>query len=323
MKKRRVWSIQGELLEKSKESALAAVKVFNDPLIKFKSESFTVLMIISWTYLLHSYYRLKKIEYRYHEVKNKRKKYDKTKRGSFKFWELERCLNDSNSPIDNDAKNNLKFLIGLRHEIEHQMTLNLDDFISGRYQACILNFNKYLIKLFGKENSLERYLSYSLQFIELSEEQIQGIKPEAEIPQNLKAYIADFDRGLSEDEYNSPHYSFRLLFSRKLVNRPGQADKVIEFIDPKSELAKTINKEYWVKKEVEKKKFLPGKVVEACKKVGFKKFRIKEHTDFWKSEDAKNLAKGLGTQIESTWYWYQSWVDKCIEYCQLNGDTYR
>ncbi|GHU57893.1 MAG: DUF3644 domain-containing protein [Hydrotalea flava] len=144
MRKRRVWSIQHELLEKAKESALAAVKVFNDPLIKFKSESFTVLMIIAWTYLLHSYYRSKRIEYRYHEVKNKRKKFDRTKRGSYKFWELERCLNDKAYPIDNDAKNNLKFLIGLRHEIEHHMTLNLDDFISGRYQACILNFNKYL-----------------------------------------------------------------------------------------------------------------------------------------------------------------------------------
>jgi hypothetical protein len=52
MRKRRIWSIQNELLEKSKESALAAVKIFNDPLIKFKSESFTVLMIIAWTYFV-------------------------------------------------------------------------------------------------------------------------------------------------------------------------------------------------------------------------------------------------------------------------------
>lgn len=323
MRSRRLHSIQSELLKKSKECALAAVKIYNDPLISFKSESFTVLMIIGWTYLLHSHYRAKKIEYRYYEEKNGRKRFDKTKRGAHKYWELERCLNDKNCPLDLDARNNLKFLIGLRHEIEHQMTLNLDDYVSGRYQACILNFNKYLVQLFGKEQSLEKHLSYSLQFIELSEEQIKGGKPDAEIPINLKAYIVEFDKGLSDDEYNSPSYSFRLLFSRKLVNRPGQADKVIEFIDPKSELAKTIDKAYWVKKEVEKNKHLPGKVIKNCQDAGFKKFKMTQHTNLWKSEDAKAAGKSFGTQVETTWYWYDSWIARCIEHCTESGNTYK
>jgi len=323
VRKRRIWSIQLELLEKAKESALAGVKIFNDPLIKFKSESFVVLVIIAWTYLLHSYYRSKAIDYRYSEMQGKRRKFDKTKRGSFKFWELERCLNDEHCPIDNNAKNNLIFLIGLRHEIEHQMTLSLDEYISGRYQACILNFNQYLCSLFGKEHSLESNLSYSLQFIELSNEQIRGIRPNAEIPVNLKAYIAEFDDKLSPEEYNSPNYSFRLLFSRKLVNRPGQADKVIEFIDPNSELAKTIDTEYWVKREVERKKYLPGNVVQACKAKGYRKFRIKEHTDYWKQENAKDPSKGFGAQVENNWYWYQNWVEKCIAHCEEEGEKYK
>lgn len=323
MRNRRVWSIRNELLEKSKEGALAAVKIFNDPLIKFKSESFTILMIIAWTYLMHCYYRTKGIDYRYFDQKGKRKKFDTTKRGSFKYWELERCLNDANCPIDKDTKNNLVFLIGLRHEIEHQMTLCLDEYISGRFQACILNFDKYLCSFFGKDQTLQRFLSYSLQFIELSEEQIQGIKPEAELPSSLKAYIIDFDNNLSEEEFNSPNFSFRLIFSRKLVNHPGQADKVIEFIDSKSELAKTINKEYWVKKEVEKKKFLPGRVVKMCKEAGFPKFRITEHTNYWKSENAKDPQKGFGVQVESNWYWYQNWVEKCIEHCKSEKEKYK
>jgi len=323
MRKRRIWSIQNELLQKSKESALAAVKIFNDPLIQFKSESFIVLMIISWTYLLHAYYRSERIDYRYFEQKKKRKRFDKTKRGSYKYWELERCLNDRNCPIDNNAKNNLRFLIGLRHEIEHQMTLKLDEYVSGKYQACILNYNLYLSSLFGTKHSLENNLSYSLQFIELSEEQILGAKPETEIPHNLKAYIVEFDSSLSEEEFNSPCYSYRMLFSRKLVNRPGQADKVVEFINPNSDLAKTIDKEYWVKKEVERKKYLPGNVVRECKAAGYRKFRIKEHTDFWKSENAKDPSKGYGTQVEKTWYWYQNWVDKCIEHCKQQGDKYK
>jgi len=241
---RSVGSIRAELVTKAKESALCAIKVFNDPLIKFKSEAFVVLMMISWTYLLHAYYRSKGVDYRYFKQTQKRKKYDKTRHGAKKHWELERCLGDTSCPIDKDTINNLKFLIGLRHEIEHQMTRALDNYLSGRYQACVLNFNYYLKKLFGSQHALDTHLTYSIQFVELTAEQLQVGETLDSLPQNLRAYIAAFDGALTHDEYNDPRYSYRLLFKKKLVNRPGQADKVVEFIDPNSDLAKTIDKEY-------------------------------------------------------------------------------
>ncbi|CAM3593991.1 DUF3644 domain-containing protein [Helicobacter ganmani] len=133
MRNRKLKSISSELLKKSKESALSAVQIFNNPNMLFKSESFIVLIIIAWTYLLHSYYKSKKIDYRYCERQNQRKKFSKTKNGSYKYWELERCLNDEHNPIDKDTSNNLRFLIGLRHEIEHQMTTKIDDLLSARF----------------------------------------------------------------------------------------------------------------------------------------------------------------------------------------------
>ena len=324
MAKRRIGSVKDELLSKSKEAALSAVKIFNDPLIKFKSETFIVLMIIAWTYLLHAYYRLKGIEYRYYKQHGKRRFFDRTKKGAYKFWELERCLNERMSPIDKDTANNLRFLIGLRHEIEHQMTLSLDEYLSGRYQACILNYNRFIKMLFGHKQSLDDHLSYSLQFMELSAEQIQGEKPVAEIPNRLKAYIVEFDGALDHDEYNSPNYSYRLLFKKKIVNRPGQADKVVEFIDPKSNLAKAIDKEYWVKKEVEKKKYRPSDIVAAVKEAGFSKFRINpEHVEMWQSEGAKKPGKGYGVEVAGCWYWYESWLKRCLELCDLAGDKYK
>ena len=89
---------ENELLNKSREAALAAVQIFNNPNISFKSESYVVLMMISWTYLLHTHYRGKKIEYRYFKQKGSRRRFDKTKHGADKYWELERCLNDTQSP---------------------------------------------------------------------------------------------------------------------------------------------------------------------------------------------------------------------------------
>jgi hypothetical protein len=80
---RKVKSIKTELLTKSREAMLSAVQIFNNPNIQFKSESFIILSNIAWMYLLHAYYRDKKIEYRYHNVVKTRKRYDKTKRGDF------------------------------------------------------------------------------------------------------------------------------------------------------------------------------------------------------------------------------------------------
>lgn len=321
---RSIGSLRRELITKSREAALTAIRVFNDPQVSFKSETFIVLMTIAWTYLLHAYYRGKKVEYRYYRQGPNRRIFDRTKHGAYKYWELERCLNDDRSPVDRDTANNLRFLIRLRHQIEHQMTRSLDAYLSGRYQACALNYNEYIKKLFGKRLGIDQQLAYSIQFMELTEEQVSGPKPEAAIPERLRAFIAEFDGALTHEEYNSQRYSFRLVFKRKLVNRPGQADRVVEFIDPNSEIAKAIDKEYWVKKEVEKPKFRPTDVVRAVQAAGFRRFRVTpEHSNMWKSEDAKNPGKGFGVEVQGTWYWYQSWVDRCIALCEAAGDRYR
>jgi hypothetical protein len=324
MRKRSIGSLRTELISKSREAALAAIRVFNDPQVQFKSETFIVLMIIAWTYLLHAYYRGKGVDYRYYRQAKTRKVYDRTKHGAYKYWELERCLNDAACPIDKAAANNLRFLLGLRHEIEHQMTRALDSYLSGRYQACALNYNNYLKSLFGSRRGIDGQLTYSIQFMELTEEQISGPKPEAAIPERLKAYIAEFDGALTHDEYNNPQYSYRLLFKRKMVNRPGQADRVIEFIDPTSDLAKAIDREYWVKKEVEKPKFRAKDVVDEVRKAGFNHFRVTpEHVQMWKSQDAKNPGKGYGVDVQGAWYWYQNWIEKCIELCSSEPEKYK
>ena len=318
---RRIHSFKLELINKSKEAALTAIKVFNDPLIKFKSESFIVLMIIAWTYILHAHYRSKGIEYRYFKQGPSRRKFDRTKYGAYKFWELERCLNDDNCPIDRDVQNNLRFFL-LRHEIEHQMTISLDNYLSGRYQACAMNYNYYLKKLFGENHGLDNNLTYSLQFSELTEEQILGVREETNVPERLRSYIAKFDQSLTKEEFENPKYSYKLIFVRKLVNRPGQADRVMEFVPPNSELEKEIHNVY--KKEVERKKYLAKHVVAEVHKAGFNRFRTNpEHLQMWKAEDAKNPARGYGVDLHGIWYWYENCVKRVIELCEQGGDKYR
>lgn len=80
---RSVGSVRSELVKKSREAALAAVQIFNNPLITFKAESYIVLMTIAWTYLMHANYRGKAIEYRYHDMRGARKVFHRTAKSPF------------------------------------------------------------------------------------------------------------------------------------------------------------------------------------------------------------------------------------------------
>lgn len=321
-RKRKIGSIKNELIQKSRESMLTSVQIFNNPNILFKSESFIVLAIISWTYLLQAYFRKEKVDYRYFNIINDRKNFDKTKYGAFKYWELERCLNDDKSPIDKTTASNLRFLIGLRHEIEHQMTTKIDDLLSARFQACCLNYNTYLKKLFGDQIGIEKYLSFSLQFSSLSEDQIGQLIEYKDLPKNISSYIESFDQNLLDEEFNDSKFSYRVLFVPKTANRKGQADRVIEFVDPKSDIAKGLNKEYWSFKDREKPKYLPSKICREMQKTGYTKFGQPQHIKLWQKEDAKKSAKGYGVQVEKTWYWYDSWFEFVKKHCEKNKSKY-
>lgn len=320
---RRLGSIKTELLQKSREAVLAAVQIFNSPSITFKAETFIVLAIIAWTYLMHAYYRQQGIDYRYFDQKGIRKRYHKTKHGAYKHWELERCLNETSCPLDKNTKNNLRFLIGLRHEIEHQMTTRIDDIMSAKFQACCLNFNDYIQKLFTNETGIEKHLAFSLQFSTISAEQKDLLEEHPNLPKNIEGFLDDFETILPEDEFKSQKYAYRILFVSKIANRKGQADRVIEFIKSDSPFADTVNKEYALIKETEKPKYLASQIVKIMKDEGFSKFNVTHHTRFWQGSDAKNSSKGLGSIIAGKqWYWYEKWVEEVRRHCQSNREVY-
>lgn len=317
MSNRRVHSIKIALLNKSREAAMTAVQIFNNPNILFKSESFIVLINIAWTYLMHAYFREKGIDYRYYKQHGQRKKFDKTQNGAYKYWTLETCLNNKKCPLDKYAKNNLRFIIGIRHEIEHQMTNRLDDTLSARFQACCLNYNEYIKQLFGDDLGIDKHLAFSLQFTSINLEQKELLTEMNDLPSNIMSYINTFDADLSDDEFNSPRFAYRMLFIPKLANRKGQADRVIEFVKNDSMIAKEVNKQYVVIKEKENRKYLPSDIVKMMKKEGYSWFTMYTHTCLWKERDGKNPSKGFGILVASkTWYWYENWIQVVREFCK-------
>lgn len=316
---RRVKSLATELVRKSREAMLTAVQIFNNPQIEFKSELFIVTNIIAWTYLLHAYYRKRKIEYRRRKPGSTR--FAKTKHGAVYHWSLEECLECVDCPLDDLVKKNLKFLIGIRHEIEHQMTRRIDDQLSAKFQASALNFNVAVKKHFGRRYSLDAEQAFSIQFSGISEESAKELLAQADLPQHIRTYIVQYENDLTPEEYDDPRFSYRVALVRKTTNSKSAADRVIEVVPSGSETAAELNKVFL--KETEKKKYGAKTIVQQMRAEGFARFTISAHTDLWKAKDAKNPKHQYGTPVEKAWYWYESWVSVVRKHCVDSAAKYQ
>jgi Domain of unknown function (DUF3644) len=318
---RRFGSIANELVKKAREAMLAAVQIFNNPQIEFKSELFIVSTVIAWTYLLHAYYRRNGTEYRQFRPLGNRKRFLRTRFGAVRRWSLEECLDCADCPVDEIVKKNLLFLIGIRHEVEHQMTTRIDDQLSAKFQASALNFNAAIKKLFGQKHSLDREQAFSIQFAGIDEGTAKDLMTEPDLPQHIRSFVVQFENNLTAEEYNDPRFSYRVAFVRKTTNSRTAADKVVQFIASGSEVASEVNKVFL--KETEKKKYRPSTIVRQMKAEGFARFGMRQHTDLWKERDAKSPKYQFGVSVEGSWFWYEAWISEVRKYCQENQSLYK
>ena len=171
------------------------------------------------------------------------------------------------------------------------MTTRIDDHLSAKLQACCLNFNRVLKGLFGPQYGLDGELSFALQFSAIDFDQRKALMQAGDLPPHIEAVRAAYEEGLTDEQFNDPHYAYRVLFVPKTANRKGQADAVMEFVKPGSEEAEKINR--YVFKDVDRPKFRPGIIVEQMNAEGFPRFKIHHHTDLWKAMDAKIPAGGM------------------------------
>lgn len=319
--KRRFGSVAMELVRKAREAMLTAVQVHNNPQIDFKSELFIVTTVIAWTYLLHAFYRRTGVEYRQFRLAGTRRRFLRTKFGAIRSWSLEECLAYADCPLEDIVKKNLMFLIGIRHEIEHQMTTRIDDQLSAKFQAAALNFNDSIKKLFGTKHALDAEQAFSIQFSGIEEGTAKELLAQPELPQHIRSFVVQFESEMSQEEYDDPRFSYRVAFIRKTTGSKTTADKVVQFVPAGSDAAAEINKVFL--KETEKVKYRPGTIVRQMKAEGYTKFGMQQHTDLWKSKDAKNAKYQFGVQVEGTWFWYDSWLSEVRRHCQETGSRYK
>ena len=163
--------------------------------------------------------------------------------------------------------------------------------------------------------------AFSIQFAGISESAAKELLAQGDLPQHILSFVVQFENELSQDEYDDPRFSYRVAFIRKTSNTKTAADKVVQFVPADSDTAAAINKVFL--RETEKTKYKPGTIVKQMKAEGFTHFGMQRHTDLWKERDARNPKFQFGTNVEGTWFWYESWLNEVRKHCHENAALYK
>lgn len=216
------------LLRKARESALLALQIYNNPTVVFRTEGFTVLMVIAWTALFHAIFEKRGQSYYYiNETTGKPKTID----GDLKAWELSECLKEFYGDTSSSIRANLEFSILLRNKIEHRFVPDLDPAVAGECQALLFNFDESLVAEFGTYYAIRESLAMPLQTAHVRTDQATTAikKLQARQFSEVSAFLTDFRSKLPPEILGDQKFRFSVFLIPKPANHPS-ADLAVEFV---------------------------------------------------------------------------------------------
>lgn len=210
-----------ERLIRARESMILAVQIFNSGGLNFKTETFTMLANVAWTYLMHEYYTRKNVI---------------IEEGG-KTVALSEMLKRPDCPLSEGMRQNLNALKLLRDQVEHKLLGKADQKWMGIFQACCFNFDKALCDLFGKHLSLASDLSLALQFGKMNMDQaLAGNK--YEVPESMLAIDASLTAGMTDEQQANLEFQFRVVYS---LESSSKAKAHMHFVGPKPQEGVEVN----------------------------------------------------------------------------------
>lgn len=295
-----------ERLIRAREAMILAVQIFNSAALKFKTEMFSVLANIAWTYLLHEYYERKKV---------------KIVQEDGRSLLLSQMVERQDCPLSEGARNNLRSLKIIRDEVEHKILGKSDVKWLGLFQASCLNFDKAICDLFGEELTLAQELSFALQFSRMNVEQASLLN-KYEIPTHIEALDARLAQGLTEDQQGDLEYQFRVIYT---LDAASKTRSHIEFVRPESAEGKEIRNVLVQYKAADHLfPYKPGRVRQLVRNRTGKAFSIHNHTQAWhlfKARPPANAKQPENTNKDFCIYhaahgdytYSEKWVDRLAD----------
>ncbi len=297
-------------LIRSREAMICAVQIFNNPAILFKTETFCVLANIAWTYLLHE--KMERIQEGSSQLKNGNS------------VTLNGTLDKKVCPITDDAvKENLKKIIEIRNAVEHTFFVGNDECFGRLFQACCVNFEKYMTDWFGCHLSLAKELSLALQFVSIQKDQFVELE-RSDLPSKIAAIYKNIQ---SSNFKNENAFQATVYFG--LENTSKTSAEIHKLISYDDESNSERSREVVIKKYIPPK-ITESEIVEKIKTEGFPKFRRYEHQQFWKTKwktakERNQHAHEFGEiAIRNNWVWhYDKWFPLVKKYCEDSGEKFK
>jgi hypothetical protein len=219
------------LLAKARESSLAALRVYNDPMAGFRTETFIVLMIIGWNSLFQAALERDDIDYYVRDDEGRQVLIDGRPKVK-DTWELMNLAIPG--PIWEATRANLDFFLGLRNLIAHRYLPALDIRVASEAQSMLLNFEHQLVEQFGEAAALGDRLSVPLQLSSFRHTGgLESLKAaQAQLPTDVQDYLCRHRDEVSDEVLRSPEYALQIFFVPVTANRENPADATVTFIRP-------------------------------------------------------------------------------------------
>lgn len=214
--------IDDERLVKAREAMCLAVYIFNTPHIRFKAEAFSVYANIAWTYLVHEHCERKGVPYSDREGRT---------------LSLSQLIKKPEIVLSQGILKNLVALKDIRDEVEHRRTGHSDPKWYPIFQACCLNFDKIIVLWFGECLSLQKNLSFALQFAKLGIPQIDAIQSYG-VPGHIDALDARLNRDITREDEEDVEYRMKVVYT---LTSASKNEANVRFINPKSDVGQEIN----------------------------------------------------------------------------------
>lgn len=221
------WTSQ---LVHARNSALAALRVWNDPTATFRTETFALLFATAWNGLALAILQQAGKEWRVAHSN-----------GGFVLIngrERAREILDVVSDAlpgngDRGIRENIRYWVELRNQVAHRHLPALDAVVIPYAQAGLLSFENVLVTQFGRDYQLGTSLSVPLQLSGFRDPGVLASLKElqASLPLDVQEFLSRIGSE-TEELMSDPNYVLRVAFVPVLPNSGNNPDAVAYFVRP-------------------------------------------------------------------------------------------
>lgn len=234
------WLVQ---LQHARDSCIAAVRVWNDPVGKFRTGSFSLLFVTAWNSLAIAVIQLDGGEWRKLDGDGQPLMVN----GAEQALDTGALIVEAFKGDENlGLRENVRFWIDLRNSVAHRHLPALDSSVIPYAQAGLLNIERALVDLFGSEYALSECLSVPLQLSGFRDPTVLASRRRlmAALPLDVQALLGRADHenpSLLADET----FLMRVAFVPVVPSSGRNPDAVAYFVKPgevPSELAESLDR---------------------------------------------------------------------------------